>query len=111
MTKAVVEISAAALSLVGVLVGVYGTYVLTKWYHPFGWWSFTMSIVVMFWRKITFAEAKSERVNKTAAALAGMTPENRAESLHGLHWIFLGFLLQTAGAALAMVDAFLPKGS
>ncbi len=104
--KAWLEISAAIFSLLGVIVGVRGTYLLTSWTHTYDWWNFTLSIAKMFGRKLIFREDKNNRVEKTVAILAERNDENKAESLHGLDWVFLGFILQTVGAVLIAIDAF-----
>jgi len=70
----------------------------------------------MFLRKVTGKEDKSSRVQATAAVLSKLKDENKAESLHGLEWIFFGFVLQTLGAILLVVDScwvnfFLEKAS
>jgi hypothetical protein len=105
MLKACLEIGAALVTLIGVVIGVYGTYVLTMWTHPMGFWAFNQSVLIMFARKIVGKDDMTARVNRVATKLAEMKPENKAESLHGLHWIFLGFVLQTIGALLLAIDA------
>jgi hypothetical protein len=104
--KPCLEIFAAIFSLLGVIVGVRGTYLLTSWTHTYDWWNFTLSIAKMFWRKLICQEDKNKRVEKTSAILAKLNDENKAESLHGLEWVFLGFILQTVGAILTAIDAF-----
>jgi len=70
----------------------------------------------MFVRKLLRKEDKGARVQATAAILSKLKDENKAVSLHGLEWIFFGFVLQTLGAILLVVDAcwvnfFLEKAS
>jgi hypothetical protein len=103
--KAFLEIGAAVLSLVGVIIGVWGTYLLTKFTHPLGFWAFTVGVIQMFGRKLGGQGEYNKRVHDTAVILSRMRPEDKAESLHGLHWIFFGFILQTLGAVMAAVDA------
>lgn len=103
--KTCLELGGAGLTLLGVIIGVYGTYILTKWTHPLGWWGFNWSVLVMFWNKLTRSEDRITRINEVSTKLAAMSVENKAESLHGLHWVFFGFVLQTLGAVLLAFDA------
>jgi hypothetical protein len=99
-----VEIGGAVLSLLGVVVSVYGTYLMTKWYHPYKWAGFVKSVALSVWREIAGEGEKTARHNRVAALMAEMTPENKAESLNGIHWVFFGFLLQAIGALLILGD-------
>lgn len=103
--KTYLEVGAAGLTLLGVIVGVYGTYILTKWTHPLGWWGFNWSVLVMFGRKLIGRDDETTRINEVSTRLATMSAENKAESLHGLHWVFFGFVLQTIGAVLLVIDS------
>ena len=98
--KAVLEISGAVLTLIGVVIGVYGTYIMTKFNHPYGPLGFVKSMCRMLWRMIFFQEQKTVRHNAVAAKFAALRPEEKGESLSGIQWVFVGFVLQTIGAAL-----------
>jgi hypothetical protein len=102
--KAALETGAAGLTLAGVFVGVYGTYKMTKFYHPYRWAGFVKSVVMTMYRDLTGQEDKVNRHNRVAAKLAGMTPEDKADSLRGVEWVFVGFLLQTGGAIIVLID-------
>jgi len=103
--RAVLEIGGAALTLLGVLIGVYGTFVMTKFYHPYGPVGFLVSMIRMIGRMLVFQGKKNKEHVDVAAAFAELTPEKKGESLSGAHWLFLGFFLETLGAALITVDA------
>lgn len=102
---ATIEILAALFSLVGVVVGTHGTYLLTRWYHPFSEGGFIVSLRRMLWRKIMGRSEESARHLRVTSALAKLRPEDKARSLDGIYWVFVGFVLQTFGALLVLVDA------
>lgn len=101
--KADLEIIGAVLTLLGVVVGVLGTYLMTKFYHPFGPLGFTKSMARTIIGMI-FEREKTERYIEVAGKFAKLKEENKGESLVGLHWVFFGFSLQTLGAILIMID-------
>ena len=88
--KAFLEIGGASLTLIGVVVGVYGTYLMTKFYHPYGPLGFTKSIVKMLWRTLFFQSERAKRHNEVAAKFAKLREEDKGESLAGVHWLFVG---------------------
>jgi hypothetical protein len=105
--KAWLEVGGAIFTLAGVLVGVYGTFVMTKFYHPYGPIGFVVSMIRMLGRLIIGQGKKNQEHSDVAAAFAELTPEKKGESLTGAHWLFIGFFLQTIGALLIMADAWI----
>jgi hypothetical protein len=99
--KAFLEIGGAGLTLLGVVVSVYGTFVLTQWTHTYSLVDFLKSTVKMFFRKAK----RQERINQVATALTEGKDEEKAKSLAGLQWVFLGFVLQAFGSILLTIDA------
>lgn len=102
--KATLEVGGTVLTLAGVLVGVYGTFVMTKFYHPYGPVGFVMSIMRMLGRLVIGRAKKNQEHADVAAAFGSLTPEKKGESLSGAHWLFIGFFLQTGGAILIAID-------
>jgi hypothetical protein len=100
--KTGLETGAAILTLAGVFVGVYGTYKMTKYYHPYSWLEFAKSIRTAMWRDLTGQSESADRQNRVASRLAGS--EDKAISLRGVEWVFVGFVIQTLGAILALID-------
>src|ERR1700746_3146863 len=64
------------------------------------WAGFVKSIIMTMYRDLTGQGDKINRHNQVAAKIAEMTSEDKADSLSGVEWIFVGFLLQTVGAIL-----------
>ena len=98
------EILGAGFSLIGVLIGVYGTYLLTKFYHPYATGGFAKSVMRMLWLKASRRFEEDERKTKVESALGAMRKENKAKSLTGIYWVFIGFIFQTVGALLITID-------
>jgi hypothetical protein len=107
MGRATVEILAAIFSLAGVVIGTHGTYMLTRWYHPFSEGGFLASLRRMIWRKLTGKRAELARHLRVSNALAKLKPEDESHSLDGIYWVFVGFVLQTFGAVLVLIDALI----
>jgi hypothetical protein len=102
--KTWIEIGGALLMLIGVLIGVYGTFLMTKFYHPYGPLGFAVSLTRMLGRTLTGQQKKNEIHADVAAAFADLTPEKKGESLSGASWLFIGFFFQTIGAILTLID-------
>ena len=105
--QAFLEVGSAAVTLAGVLVGVYGTFLMTKFYHPYGPFGFLQSLARMTGRLVTFQTKRAQAHNDVAAAFAKLTPEKTGESLSGAHWLFIGFFLQGIGGVLMLVDVWI----
>jgi hypothetical protein len=99
--KAFLEITSAIFGLLGVVAGVYGTWVMTKWTHVYGFWGFLWNILTLLFHKAD----SQRRKNEIATKLAELEKEKKGESLSGLYFVFLGFVLQTIGAILLAIDA------
>src|ERR1700719_4536877 len=98
--KAWLEVGGALLTLVGVVIGVYGTFLMTKFYHPYAPVGFVVSMVRMLGRILIGQAKRNQEHSDVAAVFAELTPEKKGESLSGAHWLFIGFFLQTIGATL-----------
>ena len=102
--KAVLEITGAVLTLLGVVIGVYGTYLMTKFSHPFGPLGFTISMARTISGMMFGERENTKRYIEIAGKFAALKEQDKGESFVGLHWLFFGFFLQTLGAILIMID-------
>jgi hypothetical protein len=84
--------------MLGVLLSVWGTYLLTRWYHPFRFWGFLGSVLQVTGLFVTGRRERATSILRAAAKFGRLNEEERAESLIGLCLIFVGFLLQAMGA-------------
>jgi hypothetical protein len=102
--KAWIEIGGALLTLAGVVIGVYGTFLMTKFYHPYSIPGFVVSVIRNAWLTLTGQKEKKALHAEIATKFASITAESRGESLYGIQWVFFGFFLQTVGAVLILAD-------
>lgn len=119
------SIGGPLITMIGVFVSVMGTYLMTKWYHPYTGQSFVDHIVespmlamVLFQKKrenIPGEEPQPESAAETTAKklldkieriakLAETNKERRAVTLVGIDMVFIGFILQALGAVSSLVD-------
>ena len=89
--------------LAGVVVAVYGTYLMTTAYHPFKTLDLIKNMARTFFRLSTLRWRKAKELITDVSNLE-VNKEDRAKSLMGVYFLFLSFVLQTAGAVLAVLD-------
>lgn len=94
----------AILTLLGVLVGVYGTHQMTMAYHPFGGAGVIRNFFRMVVLFLIFRWNSAKTLIGDAAFFGEMNREDRTQSLMGIYILGVSFLLQTAGAAFAVAD-------
>ncbi len=105
MIAFLIKICAAGLLLLGVLVAVYGTYLMTLAYHPFKTkLDLVKNILRVSWLFATFRFRAAHELVDTVEQFAEVNPEDRTKSLRGIYFLFLSFVLQTAGSILAVID-------
>ena len=98
--KASLEIASAVFGLLGVIAGVYGTWIMTRWTHVYRFWGFTWNTLTLLLHR----SKREERKNQIATKFAELEKEKKADSLSGLYYVFLGFVFQTVGAILLLID-------
>jgi zinc transporter ZupT len=89
----------------GSMLGMAGALLQTNAYYPF-----KPAPLIKYLLGITLGPILGKNVADeihTAAKLAEKRPEDRAKSLHGLYFLFCGFLLQLVGAAVLLAAALL----
>jgi hypothetical protein len=122
--QALFWLGGSLLTLLGVVVSIFGTYLLTRALHPFPVSDFIEHVVesprfamalLAKWRlskpagilapEQLFAEWQKqlEKLNRLAD-LAEANPERRAVSLVGVDLIFIGFVLQLVAGVFLLVD-------
>jgi hypothetical protein len=119
------SIAGPLITLIGVIVSVLGTYLLTKWYHPYTEHGFIdhlleaplLAMIILQKEKpptpgeeaqpSSPQEKKAERMLKKLdgiAKVAEYNKERRSVSLVGVDLIFIGFVLQGVGAVCSLID-------
>jgi hypothetical protein len=119
------SIAGPLITLIGVIVSVLGTYLLTKWYHPYTEHGFVdhllesplLAMIILQKQKPPLPgeqpqtpspqEIKAQKMlNKLdgIAKIAELNKERRSISLVGIDLIFIGFVLQGIGAVSSLID-------
>ena len=102
-----VHLGAPIATGIGVILGVIGTYLICKPYHPFGVWGLVRHIFSLIPYAIQKGPSQARGLVGTASRLSAINEEDRAKSLVGVYFIFLGFIMQAIGALLWTIDASL----
>ena len=105
MSRMLVQLGAPLFSLVGVVLGVLGTYWITRWYHPFRFFGFVRSLSSLIYLVATGSLARASALLGAATKLGSTNVEDRAKSLAGIALVFFGFAFQALGALLWCIDA------
>lgn len=118
------SIGGPIVALLGVGSSVWGTYLLTKWYHPFSETGFMEHLKDSPFLAMALLERKQKRIGgetsqsearpsageralqelEAVVELGAINLEKRAVSLVGIDLIFIGFVLQAIGATLSLAD-------
>ena len=104
--RSVVLIGGPSITLLGVIVGVMGTLMICKPYHPFSYLAFVRHLLGVIWAFRRGAE-EATRLIRIASQLGAVNEEDRANSLMGVYVVFFGFVLQAIGAVLSGINAIL----
>ena len=102
-----VRVGAPIATGVGVILGVMGTLLICKPYHPFSVWGLVKHIFSLIPYAIRKGQSQASGLARTASRLSAINEEDRAKSLVGVYFVFLGFVMQAIGALLWTIDASL----
>jgi len=102
-----VRVGAPVATGVGVILGVMGTFLICKPYHPFTVWGLVRHLRSVIWCAIRKGPSQASGLVRTASRLSEINEEDRAKSLVGVYLVFLGFVMQAFGALLWTIDASL----
>jgi hypothetical protein len=106
----------AILTMLGVAVSAWGTYLMTIFLHPFDLRGFLNFIADSPEYAMALLEEQRSRASaratsalalknlETIAKLAGVNPERPDISLVGVGLLFLGFALQAVGVMFSLID-------
>ncbi|MEP7363109.1 MAG: hypothetical protein ABI972_07630 [Acidobacteriota bacterium] len=104
-TDAHLNIAAFALSATGATLGIAGTLMQANAYYPFAAKQFVEHMVRVSKTLVTKGYGAAKEEMHVAVKLSEARGEDRARSLTGLYLVAVAFLLQLAGAGLALVAA------
>ena len=102
-----VRVGAPIATGIGVILGVMGTLLICKPHHPFTVWGLVKHIFSLALYAMRKGPSQASGLVRTASRLAAINEEDRAKSLLGVYFVFLGFVMQAIGALLWTIDASL----
>ena len=102
-----IRLGAAAFALLGVVVGVVGTLLMTRMYHPYTSAQIFRNIYGILKTVIVSGMSEAHDLLKASSELGEINKENLARSLFGLYLLILSFVFQTLGAVLGVMDVML----
>jgi hypothetical protein len=92
-------------TLIGVALSIWGTYLLTKFYHTFKLLEFLASVCMIAFLFIVGKRQKARQLVLVATKFGKLNSEERAVSLIGICLIFVGFVFQAIGAFCWGIDS------
>jgi len=104
-TRGLIQILGPVTTFIGVAISIWGTYLLTRWYHTFRPKDFLQVVFSAAFLVLTGRKEKALRFTRTTAKFGRLNREKRAESLIGIYLLFVGFILQAIGAFCWGTDA------
>jgi hypothetical protein len=104
MTRDIIQVSGPAITLVGIFLSIWGTFLLTRWYHTFDLPDFLKCGVQVTIFVITGQSQRAFDLIRAVTKFGRLNKERRPRSLAGLFMIFAGFVLQALGAVFWGVD-------
>jgi len=103
-----IKVVGPLLALVGVILSVWGTLLMSRQYHPFGTWKLFKHIVRVIRITIFSGRTPAKALIAKASHFADLNVENRIRTLTGLYILALSFAVQTLAAVLILIDAAFP---
>jgi hypothetical protein len=100
----ILTFSGPVLTLIGVMLGVWGTLLMCRAYHPFKTWQVIRHIIatMMLYGRGRGRAAREEMSD--ASNFAKLNEENRYRTLEGVYVLVFSFFVQMLGAALVIAD-------
>ncbi len=92
------------LSLLGVMLGTWGTLLMCRAYHPFSTWKVVVHLADVIGSLLRGERAAAAQAIKDASEFARVNPENKYRTLMGVYILVFSFFVQTIGALLILAD-------
>lgn len=109
MLHAFIHIGGPVIALLGVLVGVAGTLMMSHQYHPFTSFKLLTHSFNIAARLLIKSPEDTRRLMYETSQLSLVNEEDRGRSLFGLYCLIFSFFLQMFGAVLMLIDMLLPQ--
>src|SRR5271166_2709510 len=92
------------ITLIGGVLGAYGTLLMCRPYHPFGTWGVVQHLLWIAGKVVTGNTQAAREAIRDANDFSTINPENRDRTVAGVYVLVFSFIVQTIGAALILVD-------
>jgi hypothetical protein len=98
--RAWIQLIGPAITLFGIALSIWGTFLLTRWYHIFGHpKKFAKAVSIITFLVLTNRMKEATQFIEVATEYGKkLNEEHRAQSMVGLCLIFVGFVVQAVGA-------------
>jgi hypothetical protein len=104
MLTGILSLSGPVLTLIGMALGMWGTLLMVRAYHPFSTLRVVVNLLQVLALCLTGRMKQAGQLLEDASRLAEINEENRFRTLVGIYLLVFSFLLQTLGAALIVID-------
>jgi len=92
------------ITLIGGVLGAYGTLLMCRPYHPFGTWGVVRHLLWICGRVLAADTAATRQAIRDADAFSTINAENRDRTVAGVYVLVFSFIVQTIGAVLILID-------
>jgi hypothetical protein len=95
--RPLLQILGPTMTIVGLIISAWGSFLLTRWYHSFSFIDFLRMVARV---SLFYASGRARTAELEAETMTNLTEkhEERPKSLIGIYFIFSGFLVQAVGA-------------
>jgi len=101
--------SGPVITLLGVILGAWGTLLMCRPYHPFSTWGIVKHLSWIAKQVLAGKLQDARDAIREAEAFSTINPENRYRTVAGVYLLVFSFAVQTIGAALILVDMIVHK--
>lgn len=106
--RIIVRFAGPLVTLLGVGLGMYGTFLVSRFYHSFRPKIFWITVFKTLWHFLTFRKSKAVNFIEIAVKVSLDNKEDKPTTLLGYYLIFWGFAFQGLGALLWEIDSSIP---
>ena len=93
------------ITLIGGVLGAYGTLLMCRPYHPFGTWGVVRHLLWICGRLLVGDDTQPrDKRSVTPNGFSTINPEKRDRTVAGVYVLVFSFIVQTIGAVLILVD-------
>jgi hypothetical protein len=92
------------VTLIGGVLGAYGTLLMCRPYHPFGTWGVVRHLLWICGRLLVGDTQAARQAIRDANGFSTINPEKRDRTVAGVYVLVFSFIVQTIGAVLILID-------